>query len=144
MELIYKKDKAFADEKELLRECVADLESKGYVKKTYLDSILAREATYPTGIESTVNFALCHTEITHVTDNCLYVINLEKSIEFGNMAEPGQKLDVKLVFILVFNSPSAHLSALQSIVAFMSEKSKVESFVKLNEVDGLNYLKEEL
>ena len=144
MEIIYDKGLTVSTHQEVLKHCVAKLEAEGFVKETYLEAILKREEEYPTGIESSTNFALCHTDTEHVLEDCLYVVNLNDAVSFNNMAEPSQELMVKLVFILVFKSPESHLKALQSLVAFMLEEADVNTLMESNSETGAEFLKEKL
>lgn len=89
----------------------------GYVSEGYLASIEEREANYPTALPvEPYPIAIPHTEAAAILHPFIAPVRLAKTIPWGNMADPDEKLDVKLVFMLGFRDPGAHIELLQILM----------------------------
>lgn len=90
---------------------------KGYVKESYIRSVLEREEKYPTGIrlKGNINVALPHADIEHVLKAALAVAILEKPVKFRRMENPEALVEnVTMVFMPALNEPHGYIKFLGS------------------------------
>lgn len=109
------------DKEEALRHGAGKLHALGLVTDEYADAVVGRERIYPTGIESHVNFSICHTDVCHSVGDGLCVLVLNQPIEFHNMADMAELLDVRVIFMLASTTAEGHMRLLQDIIAIMSD-----------------------
>jgi PTS system galactitol-specific IIA component len=76
-------------------------EQYGFVHKTYLDAVLEREKTMPTGlITKAGGIAIPHTDVEHVKKSGIAIARMKEPVRFHNMANPVEQVDVNIVFLL--------------------------------------------
>lgn len=122
----------FTSQEEALRYGAAMLYTQGLVSDDYANEIVEREMIYPTGIESYVNFSICHTDTHHSKGNGLCVLTLNNPIKFYNMADTKETLGVRVIFMLAATSPDGHMRLLQDIISLMSNKDSASRFIQAN------------
>lgn len=95
------------------------------VKETFLDGILTREATYPTGLMiNDVGFAIPHTDSIHVNESQICFFSLKNPVEFGCMVDQNEIIKVNYVFMLAMKAPHEQLENLQHLMAlFQSDEA---------------------
>jgi PTS system galactitol-specific IIA component len=107
-----------ADREGLLRELSTILESKGYVKDTYQESIINREKKHPTGlmVEDLINIAIPHTDVEHVLKPTMVIIkHSSSSFKFYRMDDPGDEIPVDVVFLLVVKESDGYVNFLAAL-----------------------------
>lgn len=89
----------------------------GYVKESFLEGIVNREKSYPTGLLlGKNNVAIPHTDAEHVLKPAIALATLARPVIFKNMANPQEEVPVKIVFMLALNSPHSQVEMLQQLV----------------------------
>ncbi len=59
------------DREDAIRQLGKVMFDKGYVKDTYVDAVITREKSFPTGLPTEeVKVAIPHTDTTHVNSSC--------------------------------------------------------------------------
>ncbi len=113
------------DREGLLRELSTTLESKGYVKDTYLESIINREKRFPTGlkVEDLVNIAIPHTDVENVLKPTMVVVKHRGSsnLKFFRMDQPGDEIPVDVVFLLVVKEPDGYVNFLAALTSLFQD-----------------------
>ncbi|MFN2281053.1 MAG: PTS sugar transporter subunit IIA [Anaerolineales bacterium] len=118
-----------SDREGLLRELSTILESKGYVKDTYLESIINRENRFPTGlkVEELVNIAIPHTDVEHVLKPTMVVIKHSSGdLRFYRMDEPNDEIAVDVVFLLVVKEPDGYVNFLAALTSLFQDADFIE------------------
>lgn len=93
------------------------LRELGYVNDSYLDSIKKRETKYATALPTEpYPIAIPHTEADTIIRPFIAPVRLKKTIPWGDMSDPDNKLDVKLAFMLGFKEPGAHIELLHILM----------------------------
>lgn len=133
MNIIINKENTLNTSTEVLTFVSNDMYSKGYVKEGFRESIIEREKTYPTGINSTINFSLCHTELSFVDSNCLYIFAPQHPILFGNMENPEINVEVEIIYVLAFKTAEDHLAALSSLIQLMNDDTYISAVRNIDE-----------
>lgn len=107
--------------------------SQNYVKESYIEAVMEREKTLPTGLNID-NFcvAIPHTDSCHVNQSNIAIATLKEPVEFRSMVNPNEKINVKLVFLLAVKDPKAQLELLRSLMSVFQNK---ELLLKLQQVE---------
>ena len=94
------------------------LEALGYVRPSYADAVVKREATMPTGLPlgRAVNVAIPHTDPEHVIRPGVALGVLSAPVDFANMEEPDELVPVGVVFLLAIDDKNKQIDMLQQIM----------------------------
>ena len=108
---------------ELIKYMSDQMMNAGKVKETYCNAVLERELIYPTGLNTgDIKVAIPHTDPVHVNSAGISVATLKKSVEFKNMEDPNQNIDVDLVFMLAVANPEAQVPLIVKLMGVFSDK----------------------
>lgn len=106
------------NKEEVIKELGKRMFEKGYVKHTYIDAVLEREKTLPTGLDiGEICVAIPHTDSKHVNESNVALAVLKNSVDFNNMIEPSKKVQVRVVFLLAINDPDSQVSLLSKLMS---------------------------
>jgi PTS system galactitol-specific IIA component len=110
-----------------IRLLAARLEALGYVKPSYADAVVKREATMPTGLPlgQALNLAIPHTDPEHVIRPGVALGVLSAPVHFANMEEPDEMVPVGVVFLLAIDDRDKQIDMLQEIMAVIQDPAKV-------------------
>ena len=123
-ELIYT-DMAFKDKNGLFEFIADELKKKGCVTETYEEAIKTREENFPTGFKLMgINIAMPHADPQHSKADKLVVLTLREPVEFQN-AEDKEKLDVNMVFCMVFQNRDKHIDYLMKLSNLIQDREKL-------------------
>lgn len=95
-----------------------------YIDELYIDSVLEREKSFPTGLAlSNAGIAIPHASPgSNVLKNGIAAAHLSKPVKFYRMEDPDSQVDVDMVFMLALSS-NEHLDILKKLfVAFQNEE----------------------
>jgi PTS system galactitol-specific IIA component len=131
------------DHHELFALAAAPLFELGYVKDSWLDALVIREKTFPTGVAVTGGgVALPHTDASHVNSDALAVATLTTPVPFAPMGggDGDEAVSVTTVLFLVVSDPTRHMQSLSRTVkaiqtpAFLQELHSAQTPEHLQEV----------
>lgn len=118
---------------ELFRKLNTILVSRNYVKETFLDSIITREKTYPTGLETELlNIAIPHVDSIHVNQNALFICKVNRGLDFKRMDEIEKNIKVKWIFLILINDDSKHVKVLSDLVRLWQDETLVKNLIISN------------
>lgn len=104
--------------KEVIKTLGNLMQQKDYVKSGYIEAVLKREASLPTGLDiGGICVAIPHTDPVHVNEPAIAVGLLNKPVKFHCMIAPDQELDVKVVFLLAVKNPEKQVELLKKLMA---------------------------
>ncbi|KLU63568.1 transcriptional regulator ManR [Peptococcaceae bacterium CEB3] len=110
------------NQEELLRELSSQLLSKGYVKDSFADAVIAREKTFPTGlVTSGVCVAIPHTDAIHVVKPGILIANLREPVIFKEMGNGVNDIKVEIIFLLAINKPESQIGVLKKLMNIFSK-----------------------
>jgi len=123
-----------------------NLFENGYVKENYTSSIINREREYPTGLPSTTfSIAIPHTDHDLVNTTTISVATLADTVEFDNMADNQESLDVKVIIMLAISEPKGQIEMLQKITGIIQDEDLKQNMIKSKDNEELlNIIKKEL
>ena len=109
-----------ASAEEAMRALAKAMLAEGLVRESFVEAVLEREKTYPTGIPAKVfDIALPHTMAEHVIEPCLAVGVLKKPVEFRQMGTPDIILHPRVIFMLAISDPKEQLGQLKKIMKLL-------------------------
>jgi PTS system galactitol-specific IIA component len=116
---------------EVIRQLGQTLLEDGYVKDSYIDAVLEREQTLPTGLPlgGDVNVAIPHTDIEHVIKSAVAMATLAKPVIFQNMVDPTESVEIKIVFLLALEEPHAQIEMLQEVAGVVQDTGILEALL---------------
>lgn len=119
------------EQEEILIKLAEFLYDKGYVKKTFLKSILKRESENPTGLHTgDINIAIPHTETKHVNDDAIAIAVLENPVLFAQMDQPSNMIDVNIVIMLALTDPNKHIEILQRVINLVQNQDLLKKVLE--------------
>ena len=108
----------------------------GYVRDTYVQAILDREAVYPTALEvGALNIAIPHCDVEHVKEGALCVGVLKHPVPWRRMDAPDCDAPVSFVVMLALNEAHAHLEMLQKVIGIAQDSELMERVVAASNKD---------
>lgn len=114
-----------------IREMGDALCAAGYVKDSFVDAVLDREKTYPTGLPfERTGIALPHTDVDHVIKPIIAVAVLEKPIKFQNMGDAAQSVDVEMIVMLAMKNSEFQLALLSRLIETLQDVAFVDSVLQ--------------
>lgn len=127
------------DSHEVIEVLGRQLLESGFVKETYIDAVLKREETLPTGLRTgSINVAIPHTDVTHVNKSSIAISTLEKPVKFSLMEDPTQEVEVDLVFLLAVKEPDKQTSLLRSLMSIFQKKELLDQIKSAKSNDKLH------
>lgn len=121
-ELIKPKLKASSSE-EVIKTLGELLLNSGYVADTYINAVLQRESTLPTGLQvGRLNVAIPHTDAVHVKESTVSLATLDKPVKFRLMEDPTKEVDVSIVFLLAVREPKAQVELLRRLMSIFQNE----------------------
>lgn len=112
------------DSEDVIKQLGNLLVQNKYIDKLYVDSVLEREKSFPTGLAlSNAGIAIPHASPgSSVLKNGIAAAHLSKPVKFYRMEDPDSQVDVDMVFMLALSS-NEHLDILKKLfVTFQNEK----------------------
>ena len=120
----------FENKSEVFKFIANELKKRNYADDNYEDAVNEREKQFPTGFRlKNINIAMPHADPVNSRADKLVVITLESPVEFQN-AEDKEKLDVNIVFGLVFHNRDKHIDYLMRLSNLIQDSGKLEKIKK--------------
>ena len=117
----------------------------GCVREGFLESLLAREAAYPTGLRTAIPTALCHTDAQFVEQSALAIGVLRRPVAFREMGAPESGVMVEIIFLLAIDDPDAQIAALQRLALLLKDQAALETIRDAGDAAAVvEYLKDRL
>lgn len=99
----------------------------GFARDDYVEGLLERESTFPTGLPLSGGVAIPHTSAEYVTGNTIAVASLTDPIPFGEMGGgPEDEVMVSTVFMLVISDGAQQVPTLSKLIKKMQSGAIVD------------------
>jgi len=119
------------DNEEIIRRLGGLLQKNGYVKDTYIQSVLDREIKFPTGLQTTsLGFAIPHTDAEHVLKTTVAIATLEKPVIFKAMGSPDDEISVSVVMMLAVSDPKQVMDTLVKVISILENEVTIRKLEK--------------
>nr|WP_152802916.1 PTS sugar transporter subunit IIA [Alkalibaculum sporogenes] len=114
------------------------MEKKGKIRKSYIDAVIEREKTFPTGLEvGTFGIAIPHTDRQHVNISAVAIAKLDKPLKVYSMIEPQKKIDINLMFLMAIEDPDGQVKILQKLMSIIQDTSLLKKIEMTNTKDEM-------
>jgi len=125
-----------ADAQEVIRHLSAKLLEAGYVRDSFADAALAREAELPTGLVlgGDTNAAIPHTDVEHVLKPAVALATLSRPVIFRHMIDPDEEVPVQLVFLLALEQPKTQVAMLQEVAGVLQNAQLIDDLMSASSV----------
>lgn len=102
------------------------LVEKGFVKEGFIEAVMEREKTFPTGLPTSIGVALPHTDAKHVLKEGISLVTLKKPVIFLGMGNPKEEVSVEIIFLLAINDPERQLGVLQTMITIIQNEKVLQ------------------
>ena len=92
---------------------------QGYAEPSFVDAVLDREQTFPTGLPLPLPTAIPHADAAHVRRPGLAALVPRKALPFGEMGRPGATVEVRLVLMLLVTRPQEQVTVLSRLLTVL-------------------------
>ncbi|MFD1449067.1 PTS sugar transporter subunit IIA [Oceanobacillus profundus] len=138
-ELILNNKLSTRDYTEVIKTLGRQMVDAGYAKETYIQAVLDREKTLPTGLKAGItNVAIPHTDITHVNKSAVAIATLNEPVKFHLMEDPSKEVDVDIVFLLAVSQPEEQTELLRNLMAIFQDKELLLKIKNAENKDSLH------
>ncbi|MGB7604556.1 MAG: PTS sugar transporter subunit IIA [Lutisporaceae bacterium] len=118
---------------EIIKSLGMVLKDNGFIKDTYIDAVIAREAIYPTGLPSIgVTVAIPHTDSNHVYKSAVAIAVLKEPVGFYMMGGTGELLNARIVFLLAISNTKEQLELLKNLMRLFQNQEVLEEILNAN------------
>lgn len=98
-----------------------------YIDASYTDSVIEREASFPTGLALTntnAGIAIPHASPNNnIQKNGIAAARLKNPIKFYSMENPDEQISIDMIFMLALSSSTEHLDVLKKLfIAFQNQE----------------------
>lgn len=130
---------AAADSREVIATLSERLYGAGFVRETFANAALEREAQLPTGLplDGQFNAAIPHTDVEHVIHSALALATLPEPIGFQNMIDPEEAVPVQLVILMAMDKPESQVEMLQEIAAVLQDADLINRLIAAEDADQI-------
>lgn len=110
------------DSEEAIRLCGKHMMERGIVGQDFIDSCVAREKEYPTGLPADIPVAIPHCHAESIKENCVCFLRLDKPVRFYRLDDDEEYVETRLVFNLAIKAADDHLEFLQKLMDFVTSE----------------------
>lgn len=101
--------------------------AQGLARPDYVEGLLEREGTFPTGLPLSGGVAIPHTSAEYVTGDTLAVATLAEPVRFGEMGGAEEsEIEVSTVFMLVIADGAQQVPVLSALIKKLQSGEIVE------------------
>lgn len=126
------------DAQDAIRQVGQRFFQAGFVKDTYIDAVVARETTYPTGLQlAEIAVAMPHTDPQHVNRPGVCIAQLKHPVTFAHMGDPDTLVQAEMLFMMAIKNPDEQIELLQKVLSVFQQPEVVAAFRAAGSEDEL-------
>ncbi|WP_376792114.1 PTS sugar transporter subunit IIA [Thermoflexus sp.] len=124
---------------EVIRRLAALLEEEGFVRPSFVEAVLERERTNPTGLPlaGDLHVAIPHADVEHVISPALAIATLEHPVLFRNMVNPEETVPVSVVIVMALNEPHGQVEMLRRLAELFQDPERVRQIYEAGSPEEL-------
>lgn len=123
------------DATEAVQQLAGMLQRAGHVAEGYAAAVVAREATFPTGLPTEPAVALPHADPDHVVSSAMAVGVFRTPVIFREMGNPERPLQVRVVFLLAVKEKEEAAGLLRDLVLAFRDHARLARLKQAETVD---------
>jgi PTS system galactitol-specific IIA component len=89
---------------------------QGYARESFVEALVEREATFPTGLPLPLPVAIPHADARHILKPGMAALVPQAPLRFGEMGSKVRTVDVHFVLMLLVNDPSQQVTLLGRLI----------------------------
>lgn len=122
---------------EIIKKLVGALEQENIIKDSYLEHVLKREISFPTGLqlENGIGVAIPHTDSEYVNTSQIALATLNKPVLFKSMVNKSVDVEVSLVFMIAMSKPHEQAELLSNLMLFCQNKVAIAELLAATNVN---------
>jgi len=115
---------------EVIRRLGALLFKNGFVRDDYVEAVLLRESTMPTGLKTKIGgVAIPHTDTEYVHRPAIAIGRLSNPVLFKNMANPKEDVPVDIVFLLAIAQKESVMIVLARLAELFLDEGLLQNLL---------------
>ena len=120
----------------MIRHLSAKLLDAGYVRASFAEAALSREAELPTGLVlgGDIHAAIPHTDVEHVLKPAVALATLPHPVIFRHMIAPDEEVPVRIVFLLALEQPKTQVAMLQEVAGVLQNAELIAELLSASSV----------
>ncbi|GAL28226.1 PTS system galactitol-specific IIA component [Vibrio variabilis] len=118
----------------VLRKMAHVLFEQGFVKTSFADAIVDREAAFPTGLGE---LAIPHTDREHTVKDAIAVAVLEQPVDFVMMGSDDETTSVSVVFMLAISTNDCQIETLQTVMGYAQSNDALAELKNCADAESL-------
>lgn len=123
-----------ADDREVLRILGHAMVERGYAEEPYVQALLRREQSYPTGLDlQGIGVAIPHTDSGYIRKEGVAIALLEQPVLFRKMGAENSRVPVRLVILFTVPDSNRHIGRLQTILQIIQDREALESLLRVSD-----------
>lgn len=107
------------DGEDALRILALAAVEKGFAHESFIEAVVGRERTFPTGLPLPTPVAIPHTDPHHVIRPALAALVPVRPLTFGELGGQDRKVEVELVLMLLVTDPKEQVSLLGRLITVL-------------------------
>lgn len=122
-------DISVVDKVNAIKQLGQILVDNNYIELSYIDSVIEREKTFPTGLKLTnTGIAIPHASPNNnIQKNGIAIARLKTPIKFHSMENPDEEIYIDMIFMLALASSTEHLDILKKLFLAFQNQDLVDS-----------------
>lgn len=130
-------DISAVNKEDAIKQIINQMVKNQYVEAKYIDDVLEREESYPTGLPTDDVFtALPHASSEFVHKTGIGIARLTSEVDFLCMGDSERALGVKLVFVLASpKEDNSHLDCLQDLMQCFTRVNLLNDLMQAKTTD---------
>lgn len=115
---------------EVLRNIAGALCTKGIVKDTFAEALLARERDYPTGLAiGEINLAIPHAQPEHVNEIAVAIAVPRRPVQFQDMGDHDSAVEVSVIVCLALKKMDDNIKMLPALMTFFAGEENLRAIL---------------
>jgi galactitol PTS system EIIA component len=90
---------------------------QGYARESFVDAVVEREASFPTGLPLPLPVAIPHADASHILKPGLAALVPATPLRFGEMGSRTRTVEAGFVLMLLVNEPGEQVALLGRLIA---------------------------
>ena len=119
----------------------------GVVEDNFLEGLLKREETFPTGLpldDRDFGVAIPHTDPEYVKSTQLGFMTLDEPVIFRFMADPSTEIPVRIIFMMAIREAHGQVEMLSKLMEIFWDSTTVDRFLAVDNIDDFLAIVREL
>lgn len=117
------------------------MKNLGYVEDTFIDAVITRENSFPTGLElADYSIAIPHTDPEHVRKSAIAIATLSQPVAVNSMIDPQKSVEVSFIVLMAIKDPKGQLAMLSKLMGFFQDVETLKQLEAAQEKEEIIHI----